>query len=112
MRSLGPEIAAQIEGSSKGVSMILGPTGAIVSDTMCEKEGLVLAEIDLADAVEQKRIHDVVGYYNRFDVFKLSVNRTRIRPIHFSSDASYSSESEDEFLPLDEPRTAVQRRDQ
>jgi len=29
--------------------------------------------------VEPKQFHDVVGYYNRFDVFSLNVNRHRLR---------------------------------
>ncbi|HEY7039825.1 MAG TPA: carbon-nitrogen hydrolase family protein, partial [Methylomirabilota bacterium] len=31
--------------------------------------------------VEPKQFHDVVGYYNRFDVFRLTVDRTRQRPV-------------------------------
>ena len=45
--------------------------------------GVVLGIIPL---VEPKQIHDVVGYYNRFDVFDLRVNRKRIVPITFSDD--------------------------
>lgn len=63
--------------------MILGPTGALISSVLSDQEGLVTATIDLKDAVVQKRIHDVVGYYNRFDIFKLSVDRSANRPIHF-----------------------------
>ena len=32
---------------------------------------------------EPKQFHDVVGYYNRFDVFDLKVNRKRLAPIAF-----------------------------
>ena len=45
--------------------------------------GVVLGIIPL---VEPKQFHDVVGYYNRFDVFDLRVNRKRIVPITFSDD--------------------------
>src|SRR5262249_60718925 len=31
---------------------------------------------DLAQSVEPKQFHDVVGSYNRFDVFTFSVNRS------------------------------------
>lgn len=82
--SLGPEAAEIVENSPRGVSMILGPTGALISNVLSDQEGLVTATVDLKDAVVQKRIHDVVGYYNRFDIFKLSVNRSANRPIHFS----------------------------
>jgi hypothetical protein len=35
-----------------------------------------------------KQFHDIVGYYNRFDVFQLNVNRTRLAPIRFESTPS------------------------
>ena len=33
-----------------------------------------------------KQFHDVVGYYNRFDIFDLRVNRRRLSPASFSND--------------------------
>jgi len=86
MKSLGPEVARRIDTNTRGISMVVGPAGSIVSETLCESEGFVYAEIDLAEAVEHKRVHDVVGYYNRFDIFKLSVNRSSNRPIYFSAE--------------------------
>lgn len=67
--------------------MVLGPTGSPVGDALSTDEGIVYAEIDLADSVEPKQFHDVVGYYNRFDIFRLEVNRTRNRPVHFPAEA-------------------------
>jgi aliphatic nitrilase len=55
-----------------------------VSATLKEEEGLLYAEIDLALCVEPKQIHDVVGGYNRFDIFELKVNRAANRPIRFA----------------------------
>ena len=46
------------------------------------------AEIDLALCVEPKQFHDVVGGYNRFDIFKLTVNRERLQPIGFEQDGA------------------------
>src|SRR5262249_51741175 len=34
-----------------------------------------------------KQFHDVVGYYNRFDVFHLTVDRSENRPIRFTDAA-------------------------
>ena len=31
----------------------------------------------------QKQFHDVVGYYNRFDIFKLTVDRSPNNPVSF-----------------------------
>ena len=45
--------------------------------------GLLYADVDLAACVEPKQLHDLVGGYNRFDIFHLTVDRTAQRPIHF-----------------------------
>ena len=66
--------------------MVIGPSGEIISDTLCDSEGLLYQEIDISRCVEPKQFHDVVGYYNRFDVFDLKVTRKRLAPIKFSDD--------------------------
>ena len=75
-----------LDGSPRGASMILAPTGEPIGKTMCEDEGILYADIDLAACVEPKQFHDVVGYYNRFDIFKLTVNRSANRPISFEAE--------------------------
>jgi aliphatic nitrilase len=72
-----------LENSPQAISMVLGPSGEIISDTLSETEGLLYQDIDIAHCVEPKQFHDVVGYYNRFDVFDLTVNRKRLAPISF-----------------------------
>ncbi len=81
LRGIDREGLDTLENSPQAVSMVLGPTGEIISDTLCESEGLLYQEIDVSQCVEPKQFHDVVGYYNRFDVFNLSVTRKRLRPI-------------------------------
>ena len=66
--------------------MVLGPSGEVISETLCEAEGLLYQDVDVSQCIEPKQFHDVVGYYNRFDVFALNVNRTRLRPITFEND--------------------------
>ena len=61
--------------------MFIGPSGEVTSDMLCELEGLLYQDIDVAQCVEPKQFHDVVGYYNRFDVFELKVRRKRLSPI-------------------------------
>jgi len=51
-----------------------------------DEEGIAYAEIDLSRCVEPKQFHDVVGYYNRFDIFDLSIDRTRLTPARFFDD--------------------------
>lgn len=77
-----PTIAAIIDASPQASSFFLGPTGALMGDEMID-EGIGYAHIDLDDCVEPKRFHDVVAGYNRFDIFDVTVNRTRRKPIRF-----------------------------
>jgi aliphatic nitrilase len=72
-----------LEQSPQAVSMFIAPSGEVVSDTLSESEGLLYQDIDIAQCVEPKQFHDVVGYYNRFDVFDLKVTRKRLSPIRF-----------------------------
>ena len=78
-----PEVARILEASPRGVSMVIGPTGEVIGDVLSDSEGILYANIDLNECVEPKQFHDVVGYYNRFDIFKLTVNRAANRPIAF-----------------------------
>ena len=80
-------VAAMLEQTPRGVSVVIGPTGEPVSGMLSDAEGILYHEIDLNDCVEPKQFHDVVGYYNRFDIFELKVNRTRLKPIAFEDDA-------------------------
>ncbi len=75
-----------LDESPRGVSMVIGPAGEPVSEVLADREGLLYAEIDTAACVEPKQFHDVVGYYNRFDVFHLTVDRSRLRPITFADE--------------------------
>jgi nitrilase len=63
------------------VSIIVGPTGELLTDPIVGGEGMVVAEIDIARSIEQKMIHDIVGHYNRFDIFHLEVDPTPNRPV-------------------------------
>ncbi|SAI68498.1 nitrilase [Bordetella ansorpii] len=81
LERIGAERLALLDHGSPVVSMITDPSGKPISEVMQADEGLCVAEIDLAKALPVKRIHDVVGYYNRFDVFSLKVNKAKNLPI-------------------------------
>ncbi|GJQ14410.1 hypothetical protein GpartN1_g6201.t1 [Galdieria partita] len=63
-----------LESAPCSVSMIVGPQGEIIGEPLSNEEGLVLAEINLSQGIFWKKIHDITGGYNRFDIFHLSVN--------------------------------------
>lgn len=78
-----PAARALIESAPRSVSMVIGPTGAVISDVLQDEEGIVFADIDLDECIAPKQFHDVTGYYNRFDVFSLQVNRRAHEPAAF-----------------------------
>lgn len=86
LKGIGREARETLEQSPQAVSMVIGPSGEIISETLCENEGLLYQDIDVSQCVEPKQFHDVVGYYNRFDVFDLRVTRKRLMPITFADD--------------------------
>lgn len=79
-----------LDDSHRGVSMVLGPTGEPVSEVLQDEEGILYADVDLTKCVEPKQMHDLSGGYNRFDIFKLTVNRQANRPIRFEDDTETS----------------------
>lgn len=69
-------------------AMAIGPDGRIVAGPMTQAEGILHAEVDLRKEVVAKQAHDIVGTYNRADIFSLSVDMTRpaiLRPNHQAS---------------------------
>ncbi len=72
-----------LDASPRGISVVIGPTGSPVSEMLQDQEGVLYTDIDLSCCVEPKQYHDLVGGYNRFDLFQLTVNRTAQRPIRF-----------------------------
>jgi hypothetical protein len=49
-----------------------------VGEVLCRDEGILYADVDLAQSVEPKQFHDVVGSYNRFDIFAPFEFRSRV----------------------------------
>jgi aliphatic nitrilase len=102
-------ILALMERSPRSVSMVIGPDGAPVAEPLSESEGIVYADIDIAREVEPKQFHDVVGYYNRFDIFRLEVDRSKRDPAVFIESAREGS-AIDEVAGGEERETAERTR--
>lgn len=83
LAELGDDALRIVKESPKGVSMILGPSGLPIAETSKDEDQLLVETIDLEDCVVPKQFHDVVGYYNRFDVFDLKINRQVLSPAEF-----------------------------
>jgi aliphatic nitrilase len=82
-----PSAAAVLDATPRAESFFIDPTGEQLGDVLRDDEGILYADIDLNRCVEPKQFHDVVGYYNRFDIFDLSVNRRRLSPVSFTEAA-------------------------
>ena len=76
-----PEIAARMRRPHSALSGVFGPDGNPVTEPLIDDEGIVYAEVDLARCIQPKQMHDIIGHYNRFDVFQLHHNRTPTVPL-------------------------------
>lgn len=72
-----PEVAIIVDQTPQGASLFTGPAGNQIGETIQHEEGIIYCDLDLNDCIEPKQFHDVVGYYNRFDVFDLHITRKR-----------------------------------
>jgi nitrilase len=98
-----PEIERILDNSPRAASMVIGPTGDQIGDAMRQEEGILYALIDLSASVEFKQLHDVAGYYNRFDIFKLTVDRSSNRPITFEP-MSFNAQASTGLVQKEEAR--------
>ncbi|MBM3668520.1 MAG: carbon-nitrogen hydrolase family protein [Actinobacteria bacterium] len=72
-----------LERPHSAVSCIVGPDGRLMSDALIDEEGIVYADIDLNRCIQPKQMHDIIGHYNRFDVFSLRLNRRPQAAVEF-----------------------------
>jgi nitrilase len=68
------ELADQPGVLSQGGSAIISPLGEVLAGPLFGREGIVTAELDLAEVARSKFDFDVVGHYARPDIFQLTVN--------------------------------------
>lgn len=87
LSGVSTEAGRILRDSPRSVSMVVDPMGRVCAGPVCDAEELLYADVDLDECVEPKQFHDVVGGYNRFDVFRLSVNRSRQQPAYFRDEA-------------------------
>lgn len=78
-----PNVEELFTRKNSAFSGIVGPNGAVVGEPLIDDEGIVYADIDLAKCIQPKQMHDILGHYNRFDIFDLRVNTAPTRKITF-----------------------------
>lgn len=67
-------------------SSIIGPSGEFLAGPMGNEEGILYADVALADLVSPKVVQDFAGHYNRFDLLHLSLTRQAPRAIDIAED--------------------------
>ena len=65
-----------------GGSCIVDPLGQILAGPLWDQEGVITAEIDLAQIVSASYDFDPVGHYSRPDVFQLVVDTRAKKPVN------------------------------
>lgn len=78
------ELENQPDTMSAGGSVIISPMGKILAGPLYGQEGILYADLDLAEIVRAKLDFDVVGHYARPDVFQLAVNRVPQKTVAFT----------------------------
>jgi len=81
LRSLGDPAIRIIEEAQRGASLIVDPWAKVIAEATSNDEMILYADVDLETCVGPKAIQDLAGAYNRFDIFELRINRTRLEPL-------------------------------
>ncbi len=63
-----------------GGSAIATPFGTYAAEPMFGREGLVIADLDLADRIVAKNVFDCMGHYSRWDAVQLRLSRQSVGP--------------------------------
>lgn len=79
-----PDGAALLRRQPNAFSGIFGPDGRLMTEPLIDIEGIVYAEIDLGKCIQPKQMHDIIGHYNRFDIFDLRLNKDAKTPLTIS----------------------------
>jgi nitrilase len=79
------ELAPLPEIVCRGGSVIIAPLGEVLAGPLYEQEGILFAELDLAEIARSRFDFDVTGHYARPDVFKLTVNEEPRVPVVYQT---------------------------
>jgi nitrilase len=90
-----PELVGVGNIITPGRSAIVNPMGEIISGPLEGAEGILVAEIDLAEIARAKFDFDVTGHYARPDVFRLVVDRSAKPAVSWSSQLGVEAVAQD-----------------
>jgi nitrilase len=78
-----PNVDELLTRKNSAFSGFIGPNGTTIGTPLIDEEGIVYADIDLEKCIQPKQMHDILGHYNRFDIFDLRINTAPTRNITF-----------------------------
>ncbi|QEE50608.1 carbon-nitrogen hydrolase family protein [Flavobacterium alkalisoli] len=78
-----PNVEELLTRKNSAFTGVIGPNGAVIGEPLIDDEGIVYADIDLSKCIQPKQMHDILGHYNRFDIFDLKVNTAPRKNITF-----------------------------
>ena len=78
-----PNVDELLNRKNSAFSGFIGPNGAVIGTPLIDKEGIVYADINLEKCIQPKQMHDILGHYNRFDIFDLRINTAPTKNITF-----------------------------
>ncbi len=58
-----------------GGTVVADPKGRLINDPLIEKEGIVYADINFREVIEERMNFDYSGHYSRFDIFNEPMNQ-------------------------------------
>lgn len=87
-----PDIESVLRNSPKPASLIIGPTGDVLGEPLVGAEGMAIADIDVGESIIVKQAQDIVGYYNRFDIYQLRVNKRSQVPLIIDEDGKFKDD--------------------
>lgn len=73
-----PVIETVLREAPPAVSVALGPSAERLGDSIQGEEGILYMDVDVAKITVPKMAHDVVGSYQRYDVFDFRLNPRRL----------------------------------
>ncbi len=81
------DLADQPEIVCQGGSAIISPLGEYLAGPLFDEEGILLADLEMAELVRARFDFDVVGHYARPDIFHLKVNERPMPPVAYPGES-------------------------
>ncbi len=78
------DLEPQPEELCRGGSVIVSPLGKVLAGPLYGQEGILCADLDMAEIARSKYDFDVTGHYSRPDVFQLIINEKPLSPVTYS----------------------------